>query len=107
MALLVMYAVQNAKYPVYDGSHLFKKAWVTKGKVKKKDAALLAGVMEDKLSKEDAKAIMRCMNDVKTGFAGWMNTHVTTWWVQNAKDIGLVNHLTNCPVVIFSDVRVG
>jgi hypothetical protein len=45
-----------------------------KGKVKKKDAALLAGVMEDKLGKEDAEAIMRRMNDVKTGFAGWMNT---------------------------------
>jgi hypothetical protein len=104
MASLVMYAVQNEKYPVYDGSRLFKKAWVTKGKVKKKDAALLAGVTDDKLGKEDAEAIMRRMNDVKTGFAGWMNTHVTTWWVQNAKDIGLVNHITNRPVVTFSDV---
>ena len=104
MASLVMLAVPGEKYHVYDGRLLYKKAWVQKGKVKKIDAALLAGVKEDKLGKEDAEVIMRRMNDVKKGFSGWMQNYVTNWWVTNAKNIGLKNHQTNKPILTYAEL---
>jgi hypothetical protein len=104
MASFVMVAVANEKYPVYDGTRLFKKGWVQKSRAKKKDAALLAGVTEDKLGKEDETHILKRMDEVKKAFAAWMNTHITTWWLDNAKNIGLKNHKTKKAVTTFPEL---
>jgi hypothetical protein len=56
----------------------FSKAWVRKGKIKKKDAALLAGVTEDQLRTDNAEEVMARMDSVKKGFASWMNHIINT-----------------------------
>jgi hypothetical protein len=103
-AALLLVAIENEKFPVYDGTRLFKKAWIPKGKAQKQHAALLAGVTADKLSKDDADHILKRMHDVKKAFAGWMNSRVMTWWVENAKKDGLRNRKTGKPVTTFPEL---
>jgi len=104
MAELAMYAAPKEKYTVYDGARLAKRAWIRKGKLKKKDAAVVAGIPEDRLSNDEAEEIIKRMNYVKKGFASYMNHYITTWWLDNAKKIGLKDHVTGKAVVSFVDL---
>jgi hypothetical protein len=104
MAELAMYAVQKEKHTVFDGVRLAKRAWIRKGKLKKKDAAVVAGVTEDGLSNEDAEEILRRMAYVKKGFASYMSHYITARWLGNAQKVGLKNSVTNKPIVTFTDL---
>jgi hypothetical protein len=104
MAQLQIYALQNEKYNVFNGSVLHRNSWIRKGKLQKKHAAVVAGITEQQLRDDEANDIMQRMTNVKRGFAGWMNHYVTTRWLEDARRIKLKNHATNKPVETFKDL---
>lgn len=104
MAQLQIYALQNEKYKVFDGVVIHRNAWIKKGKVQKKHAAVVAGITEGQLKKDEADDLIKRMTNVKRGFAGWMNHHITTRWLEQATQIKLKNHITNTPVETFQEL---
>jgi hypothetical protein len=104
MAQLQIYALQNEKYKVFDGAVLHRNAWIKKGKVQKKHAAVVAGIREDQLKMEEAEDLIQRMTNVKRGFSGWMNHYMTTRWLDTASRRKLKNHQTNNPVETFHEL---
>jgi hypothetical protein len=104
MAGLSVYASSSDKYLVFDGRRLHKKAFGEKGKASNEDAALIAGVIESLLSNADAEAIKARMEHVKKGFRSYIRHYISSWWVDNAIALGVLNRKTGRVVQSYQEM---
>jgi hypothetical protein len=89
MAELQMFAVAGDKYLVFDGKILHKQAFSNKVKQNHAGAALVAGVIGDKLPPGDSAYIIQRMEKVKKAFQGRISHIIKTSCLENAKKMGI------------------
>jgi hypothetical protein len=104
MAQLMMYTLAMEKHLIFSGKELHKRAWLRKGRPKKKDAAVIAKVPEDQLRDEEAEEILKRMIKVKEGFTGWMRHHITSQWLERAREMKMKNNGTGKPVTTYEEL---
>ena len=104
MADLSIYASTTDKYLVFNGAKLHRKAFLKKGKPSKANAAVIAGVMQSELSDGDTTTIISRMIHVRKGFQSYINHFITSWWVQNAVNLGMRMTSTGVPVGSYEEL---
>ena len=104
MAELANYVSTTERHLVFNGVKLHRKAFLRKGTPSKANAAVIAGVLESELSDADSQAITGRMVHVKKGFKGYVNHFITSWWVQNAIDLGMTVRGTGARVQSYEDL---
>jgi hypothetical protein len=89
---------------IFDGKTLHKQAFSTTVKQNHAGAALLAGVLEDKLATHDANYITQRMEKVKKAFQGRVSHAIKSSWVEAARKMGMTRQGSGAPVQSWEDL---
>lgn len=104
MTELQMFAAPGDKYLVFDGKMLHKSAFSSKAKQNHAGAALLAGVVGDKLPAAESTYIIQRMEKVKKAFQGRVSHAIKSAWLETAKRTGMKMEGTSILVRTWDDV---